>query len=252
MPPLIHQKNTDQDPIHDKKMAIQSRLPAEILHFTETFPFSPVYIPKDQIRSLIESRLPTYERATALAEAYLQHISLFFRPVDREQLMEELIPMFYRNREQASDENETGTVVHRLSLLTAVFACGSMGDLTLETTNEEGELFRQLSRAALSLQSIFEGTSLATVQAVALLGLYEFFSCSSRTLESAWKMQALSFSLASSVCLHRNLSFLVLLIVSVYRLDCVSFLLSVPTDLIKKLRLGPIQLGNRYEVCQSP
>lgn len=232
-------------------MAIQSRLPAEIVHFTETFPFSPVYVPKDQIRLLIESRLPTYERATALAEAYLQNVSLFFRPVDREQIIEELIPAFYKKRVQTGDENETGAAVHRLALLAAVFACGSMGDLTLETTNEEGELFRQLSRTALSLQSIFEGTSLATVQAVALLGLYEFFSCSSRTLESAWKMQALSFSLASSVRLHRILSFIVLLIVYDYRLDCVSRLLSMPTDLTKMIRLGSIQLGHRYEVCQS-
>lgn len=232
-------------------MAIQSKLPAEIVHLTETFPFSPVYVPKAQIRLLIESRLPTYERATALAEAYLQHVALFFRPVDREQIIEELIPAFYKKREQTGDENETGAVVHRLALLAAVFACGSMGDLTLETANEEGELFRQLSRTALSLQSIFEGTSLATVQAVALLGLYEFFSCSSRTLDSAWKMQALSFSLASSVRLHRILSFFVLLIVSDYRLDCVSRLMSTPTTLTKIIRLGSIQLGHRYEVCQS-
>lgn len=203
-----------EDPIHDKKIAIQSKLPTEIAYLSDAFPFSPAYIPKDQIRLLIESRLPPYERATALVETYLQHVSLFFRPVDREQIMEELMPTFYKKREPSQTENETGTAVHRLALLLAVFACGAMGDLTKDICNEEGELYRQLARTALSLQSIFEGTSLATVQAVAMIGSYEFFSCSTHTMESAWKMQTLSFSLASSVCLSWSFSVFALLIVT--------------------------------------
>lgn len=115
--------------------------------------------------------------------------------------MEELIPTFYKNGQNPEDEDETGSASHRLALLIAVFACGAMGDLTMETCNEESEYYRQLARSALSLESIFEGTSMATVQAISLLGLYEFFNCSTLTLESAWKMQALSYSLASSVCL---------------------------------------------------
>lgn len=144
--------------------------------------------------------MPSYERATALAEIYVQHVSPHFGPVDREQIMEELIPMFYKKDRQRRNENEVVTVAHRLALLTAIFACGAMGDLTQEACNEEGELYRQLSRTALSLHSIFEGTSLATIQTISLLGLYEFFNCSVHTLDAAWKMQALSFSLASSVC----------------------------------------------------
>ena len=177
-----------------------SKLPVEITYYTETFPFAPVYMPKDQIRKLIESQMPSYERATALAEIFLQHISFFFRPVGREQIMEELIPRFYKNRLQDRNESEGGVVVHRLALLLAVFALGAIGDLAAEKPSEEGELYRQLARTALSLHSIFEGTSLATIQAVSLIGLYEFFSSNTRTLESAWKMQALSFSLGSSVC----------------------------------------------------
>lgn len=37
---------------------------------------------------MIKERLPSYERATALVEAYLQHLSWFFRPVERDQIME--------------------------------------------------------------------------------------------------------------------------------------------------------------------
>lgn len=189
--------------MYDKVMAIRARLPSEIVYFDETFPFSPVCMPKDQIRQLIELRLPSYERATALGEAYLQHISSYFRPVDREQIMEELIPNFYKKR----GESKYGMTVHSLALLIAVFASGAMADLTQDSCNEEGELYHRLSRTALGLQSIFEGTSLATVQAVALTGLYEFFSCSTSTLDSASKLQSLSFFLATSVRLCSALTY---------------------------------------------
>ena len=145
------------------------------------------------------ARLPSYERATALVEAYLEHLSCFFRPVERGQIMEELLPRYYKQREDARKEDENGVAVHQLALLFAVFAAGSAGDLTQEAHNEEGELFRHLSRSALGLHSIFDGTSMATVQALSLVGAYDFFSASAQTLESAWKTQSLAMCLASSV-----------------------------------------------------
>ena len=112
--------------------------------------------------------------------------------------MEELIPMFYKRASAPTDPDE-GFEAHHLALLLGVFAAGAAGDLTLEPQNEEGELYRQLGRTALSLHSIFEGTSLVTVQALALISVYDFFSCSTQTLDSAWKMVSMALCLASSV-----------------------------------------------------
>ena len=149
---------------------------------------------------VIESRLPSYERATALVEAYLAHISCFFRPVEREQIMEELLPRFYKRRSyQQLMQGDSEIVPHQLALLLAVLACGAAGDLTLDACNEEGETYHQLARSALSLHSIFEGTSLTTVQAVALIGTYDVYTAGSQTIESAYKMHSLAFCLGISV-----------------------------------------------------
>lgn len=154
---------------------------------------------KREILQLVLTRLPTYGRATALVEAYLAHLSCFFRPVQRAQIMEELLPRYYKHKEKAVLEDEKGVSVHELALLLSVLASGAAGDLTQEAFNEEGELYRHLARCALSLHNIFEGTSTATVQALSLVGAYDFFSANAETLETSWKMLSLTMCLASSV-----------------------------------------------------
>lgn len=179
---------------------LKPKLPSDIAYLTETFPFTPVYFPKEQVLSMIKERLPSYERATALVEAYLQHLSWFFRPVEREQIMEELIPTFYKRKTSAAPfEFETGLEAHQLALLFGIFAAGSAGDMTMEPYSAEGELYRQLGRAALGLHSIFEGTSLVTVQALSMIAVYDFFSCNTQTLDTAWKLVSMALCLASSV-----------------------------------------------------
>lgn len=113
--------------------------------------------------------------------------------------MEELLPRYYKYREDAILEDEKGVAVHELALLLAVLASGAAGDLTQDAFNEEGELYRHLTRCALSLHNIFEGTSIATVQALSMAGSYDFFSANAETLETAWKVLSLTLCLASSV-----------------------------------------------------
>lgn len=189
--------NDNAEEVKERALA---RLPPEITHLSDAFPFSPARTPKDRMMAIIESHLPPYERATALVEAYLQHISCFFRPVEREQITEELLPRFYKRRGfQLSPTDDPEIVAHQLALLLAVFACGAAGDLTLDACNEEGETYRQLARSALSLHSVFEGTSLTTVQALALVGVYDVFNAGSQTIESAYKLHSLALCLGVSV-----------------------------------------------------
>lgn len=152
---------------------------------------------------LILDHLPTYERTTSLVEAYLAHLSCFFRPIQREQIMEELLPRYYKHRVEAFAEDEKGVSVHELALLLAVLAIGATGDLTQEAANEEGWVYWHLARCALSLHNIFEGTSTSTVQALSLVGAYDFFSDNTQTLEATWKIQSLAMCLASSVSVQK-------------------------------------------------
>ncbi|KAL5507868.1 hypothetical protein ACEPAH_5486 [Sanghuangporus vaninii] len=161
----------------------------------ETFPYTPLCLPADEMLVQIEGKLPSFERASALVEAYLENTTWLIRLVDREQIMEELIPQIYRRRQNAesSGTGETqSTDPHALALLLAIFACGAAADLTLPPWNEEADLYHHLASTAIGLRSVFDGTSLHTVQTLAVLGSYDIFSCRKNSLEGTWKL--ISFS----------------------------------------------------------
>ncbi|KAL5527775.1 hypothetical protein ACEPAG_6576 [Sanghuangporus baumii] len=173
----------------------------------ETFPFKPLYLPADEILAQIEEKLPSFERASAVVEAYLENTAWFVRLVDREQIMEELIPQIYRRRQFAKNNATDGTQStdpHTLALLLAIFACGAVADLTLPLWNEEADLYYHLASTAIGLRSVFDGTSLHTIQALAVLGSYDIFSCRKGSLEGTWKLISFCISLASSIGLHRD------------------------------------------------
>ncbi|KLO09678.1 hypothetical protein SCHPADRAFT_833710 [Schizopora paradoxa] len=191
-------------------------LPAQIAQTSQMWPFTPLYAPKEDLRQMIESQLPTWERASALTEAYLQNLSWFFRPVDRQQIVEELLPtVFKRRRPNLSQSSFSDSPdidgdldepvdLHDLALLLMVFACGAAGDLTLPPFNREAETYRQLARATLGLKNIFDGASLSAVQAVCFLGMFDVISGRKNTLETSWKMLCLGFSLSASVPKDRD------------------------------------------------
>lgn len=203
--------------------------PAQICYLSKTFPFAPLYLPVHQLQEMIEGMLPSYSRATALAEAYLQNLSWFFRPVAREEIMEELIPIVYKKHPPARSDQvvdlpsdsrggQTRTDLHVLALLFAIFANGAVADLTLPAWNDEGELYYHLARTALSLKPVFDGAGLQAVEAVALLGSYNLFSCRNKGLEGTWKMMSLCLSLAASVSSLLPSFFFGLVILNVWRL----------------------------------
>lgn len=170
---------------------------------------------------LIEAHLPSWERASALCEAYLENLSWFFRPVDREQIVEELIPSVYKNRRSHAASLEE-LDFHELSALLMVFSVGAVADLTLEPYNDEAEKFFHLSRAAISLKPIFDGSSFAGVQAVALMGAYDLFACRKPSLEGSWNMLNLAMLLAGSVSIPIKSTTQWKLIDDINRLVCVS------------------------------
>ncbi|KAL5482658.1 hypothetical protein ACEPAI_9252 [Sanghuangporus weigelae] len=163
----------------------------------EAFPFSPLYLPTQEIRERTQEKLPSFERASALVEAYLENTSWFVKTVDREQIMEELLPLFYKKRSSSSGNVQADP--HSLTLLFAIFACGAVADLTLPPWNEEADLYYRLAWMGFSLRSIFDGTSLQTIQALAIIASYDIFSCRRNSLEGTCKMISYSMSLAVSV-----------------------------------------------------
>ncbi|OCB91784.1 hypothetical protein A7U60_g956 [Sanghuangporus baumii] len=197
-----------------------SALPSPISYLSKTFPFTPLYLPTREIQEYIEEKLPSYERASSLTEAYLENLSWFFRPVEREQIMGELIPIVYKKRRRTFNRNgsngsqngtpgpdsptDSPTDAHVLALLLAVFAAGAVADLTLPPWNDEADLYHHLARTALSLKPVFEGAGLHAVQAISLIGAYDLFACRKNEMEGAWKILTFSLSIAASIGLNRD------------------------------------------------
>lgn len=118
------------------------------------------------------------------------------------------MPMMYKHRFPGSSSRSESNRCdvqgdslsnHQLALLLMIFACGALGDYTIPPGSDEAQLYKYLARATMSLNSIFGGSSMATVQSILLIGMYDFFSCRAISMEESWKLMSFGAILASSV-----------------------------------------------------
>lgn len=157
----------------------------------------------------LETFLPPRPRAWALCETYLEQFTWWFRPIKREELIDEILMPIYKSiadpnkvAYHRNHDRESGRCPHLLATLFMVLAVGALVDLTLPACSGEAEKYYRLGRAALSLRSIFDSPEIESVQAVGLMAGYHSLCSSRYTLESAWSLSALASKLAQSVCRH--------------------------------------------------
>lgn len=134
-----------------------SYLPPEINQFFNAFPFAPLGIPRTSVQETIESFLPPMERAIALCETFLEHLSWMFHIVSRRQLIDELIPAIYKQARVTYGP-------HELAVLLITLGIGALVDLELQPYNLEAQHYYRLARAALSLQSVLTEPSIVTIK----------------------------------------------------------------------------------------
>ncbi|KAF9247205.1 fungal-specific transcription factor domain-containing protein [Melanogaster broomeanus] len=145
--------------------------------------------------------LPPYPRATTLCETYLENAAWIFRPISREELINEVLVPVYAF---VQDRNNTEVSPHTVSLLYMVFAHGALTDLTLPPYNTEAEDYFHLGRLAISLQSVLDLPTTQTVQSLLLMAYYHSNGGRHYTLNSAWSVIALANKLAQMVRLDRD------------------------------------------------
>ncbi|KIJ70190.1 hypothetical protein HYDPIDRAFT_78679 [Hydnomerulius pinastri MD-312] len=159
----------------------------------------------DKLREVMDSLfnlLPAYPRATTLCETYLENAAWVFRPISREELIDEILSPVYafaQDRKKKVPELKTEILPHTLAVLYMVFAHGALTDLTLPPYNVEAENNFHLGRLALSLQSVFDLPTTQTLQALCLMAYYHSNGGRRYTLDSAWSIIALTNKLAQSV-----------------------------------------------------
>lgn len=193
-------------------------LSPSVKHLSKSFPLAPVFNDEVDLNYLIQNHLPPWHRARHLSELYLQQAPWFFGAVTKRQLMEENLPLWYT---EASDLIHLGSVApsvasgndalskgpHELALMFVIFCFGALTDHRLPPApdNEEADMYFKLTRAALNLEPVLDRPpSVATIQTLALLAIYQGLCSGENSIESTWGIFGLATKLAQSIGLHRD------------------------------------------------
>ncbi|KAI3612460.1 hypothetical protein WG66_009912 [Moniliophthora roreri] len=184
--------DVDQSPYVDEVPSLDG----EVFHLANLFPLSLDGQPQRVFRLLYDS-LPEQPRAWSLCETYLEHASWQFGPILRDELIQDILTPIYKGLKERRDYDSIISP-HKLAVLFAVLAQGSLVDLTLRPNNTEAESYFQLSRAAFSLRAVFDSPELATVQAVVLVASYHTMAGKRYTMDSTWIIFSLGCKLAQS------------------------------------------------------
>ncbi|KDQ61406.1 hypothetical protein JAAARDRAFT_30847 [Jaapia argillacea MUCL 33604] len=182
-------------------------------YFFSTIPFA-LRSDLEALPQRLDDSLPPLPRAWALCELFFEHASWYFRPVRREELVDEVMTPIYNVIKQKDLSESDPSVAkptplgescpHKMALLYMVFSIGALVDLTLSAYNEEAHQYFEMGRAALALRSIAESPSIETIQAMSLTALYHSMSGERSSVERSWITMSLCARLSHSIGLHRD------------------------------------------------
>ena len=181
------------------------------------FPFQPTYasVSFAQLRSC----LPHWDRASALFALYLEVGPWFFGVVTKGQVEDEIIPLWYPESDASNNASTTShfpsTPVspgpgapnpkenpHELAVAFMVLCFGALTDLDLPPApdNQDAEQFYSLSKAAIGLEPLLDRSpSIATVQTLAMMGIYEGLRNKDNGIEATWMLMGMACKMAQSV-----------------------------------------------------
>lgn len=106
----------------------------EIARLSTSFP-SGAEANLEKALDLLYSYLPEQPRAWALCETYMEQAAWMFRPIKRDEIINDILAPTYRalKAKQAGESIGAQSVSpHKLAVLYLIFALGTLVDLTLE------------------------------------------------------------------------------------------------------------------------
>ncbi|KAG6857509.1 hypothetical protein H0H87_002134 [Tephrocybe sp. NHM501043] len=185
-------------------------LPANINALSSAFPLSPsntssppmsIPLPQDlDLDALVKTYLPSWPEAHRLCTLYMDQAPWFFGAVTRRQLEEEVLPTWYLEASQSAGATALSQTPHDLALLFILFTFGAMTDGGAQHGTKLAEAYYTLTKAALSLAPVLERPpSVATVQTLALMGIFEGMNGGENAIEATWALMGLATKLAQSV-----------------------------------------------------
>ncbi|KAG6848992.1 hypothetical protein H0H93_012161 [Arthromyces matolae] len=193
-------------------------LPSNVNALASQFPISPVAssgaspigisLSHDiDFNTLVCKYLPEWTEAHRLCGLYMESATWFFGAVTKQQLEEEVLPTWYKEAPKPPETQQPlAQTPHDLALLFIILTYGAMADTKEFTvTTARAGAYHTLSKAALALAPVLERPpSVATVQTIALMGIYEGMLGGENSIEATWALMGLATKLAQSIGLHRD------------------------------------------------
>jgi hypothetical protein len=110
------------------------QLSLELTRLSNAFPFG-AEGNAEKALDLLFNHLPSQPRAWSLCETYMEHAAWVFRPLKRDEIVNDVLSPIYKAQKERQTSGSTSThniSSHRLAVLFLVFALGALVDLTLE------------------------------------------------------------------------------------------------------------------------
>ncbi|KAF8631863.1 hypothetical protein AX15_002133 [Amanita polypyramis BW_CC] len=172
-------------------------LSTEIIDLMNSFPFGPkdCSYPKSNFLPYI----PTQERAVEIVNIYYAHVAWMYDPIVREDLMVSILNPIYSTIVYGDLETIHS---HRLAVFFMVLANGFLYD-TDPAAIFCARQYQALGRAALSLDSLAQEVTCATVQTFFLVVRFAYNS-DRRANEERWLLTGLAARLAQIIGLQRD------------------------------------------------
>ncbi|KAJ8468493.1 hypothetical protein ONZ45_g17223 [Pleurotus djamor] len=98
----IVQRPQTSAPSHTKLPPVS----ASIKYFSRNFPFTPLGNVDDA--SIIQEKLPAWERANLLCNSYFEQAGWLFHGVTRDQIYEDMLPAIYRKKTERQQQQQGG------------------------------------------------------------------------------------------------------------------------------------------------
>jgi hypothetical protein len=199
-----------QSPLQQSHTPYQPLPSPSVSRLSNSFPFPSNDYHGIDLEAMASTFLPPAQEGWRLCEQYLDQAPWFFGAVTRRQLHEELLPLWYPKAHSSPNQQQDNNLIppkggaHELALIFVIFCFGALTDVSLPPPpdNPESERYFQLTRAALSLEPVLDRPpSVATVQTLSLMAIYQGLSGGDNSIESTWALMGLATKLAQSVCM---------------------------------------------------
>ena len=158
----------------------------------------PTVVPEHILGSLVAC-LPPRARAVWLCELFLD-FALLFRPFSRQEIVEEIFARVYDNADRI---NHLRHRPHLLAVIFFTFATAATFDRSTTPNNEAARTYFRLGGQCLNLQNLGSSSDLESVQAVALLSLFQSATAEKEQSDGAWFYGSMAVKLAIKVYLYQ-------------------------------------------------